>query len=319
MEKIIENLKSELKNIRILFVISSLAISTFVFLIISSIFSFIIIPIVLYLYFNVIWIKKAKNIIMSNIDKLLNNKVPSFKYFTDKKESKNLKIIALLRDILLFSNPNYTEIMNRYKSYKRRIHLNFEDEIILETNELPNPIEIIELTILDRYEDSKLSYVAEVEYFKGLVISNKITKPTNSQYPNIILIYHQNLLKNPENIDSYSINTSYKDFQNLNFKVINLQENIYCLYDINDENLLNDLKPKFYTIIENIYQKNNYLSSFIVFNQDIVYLFLNHKDYIFKSRDLFNVPPFFEIKEKELNSLVNNFKNQLEKILELVL
>ncbi|MCX7870866.1 MAG: hypothetical protein N2485_04750 [bacterium] len=209
--------------------------------------------------------------------------------------------------------------MNRYKSYKRRIHLNFEDEIILETNELPNPIEIIELTILDRYEDSKLSYVAEVEYFKGLVISNKITKPTNSQYPNIILIYHQNLLKNPENIDSYSINTSYKDFQNLNFKVINLQENIYCLYDINDENLLNDLKPKFYTIIENIYQKNNYLSSFIVFNQDIVYLFLNHKDYIFKSRDLFNVPPFFEIKEKELNSLVNNFKNQLEKILELVL
>ncbi len=209
--------------------------------------------------------------------------------------------------------------MNRYKSYKRRIHLNFEDEIILETNELPNPIEIIELTILDRYEDSKLSYVAEVEYFKGLVISHKITKPTNSQYPNIILIYHQNLLKNPENIDSYSINTSYKDFQNLNFKVINLQENIYCLYDINDENLLNDLKPKFYTIIENIYQKNNYLSSFIVFNQDIVYLFLNHKDYIFKSRDLFNVPPFFEIKEKELNSLVNNFKNQLEKILELVL
>ncbi|MEM3394232.1 MAG: hypothetical protein QXY79_04210, partial [Candidatus Methanomethylicia archaeon] len=137
--------------------------------------------------------------------------------------------------------------MNRYKSYKRRIHLNFEDEIILETNELPNPIEIIELTILDRYEDSKLSYVAEVEYFKGLVISNKIIKSTNSQYPNMILIYHQNLLKNPENINNYSINTSYKDFQNLNFKVINLQENIYCLYDINDENLLNDLKPKFYT------------------------------------------------------------------------
>ncbi len=97
MEKIIENLKSELKNIRILFVISSLAISTFVFLIISSIFSFIIIPIVLYLYFNVIWIKKAKNIIMSNIDKLLNNKVPSFKYFTDKKESKNLKIISIIK------------------------------------------------------------------------------------------------------------------------------------------------------------------------------------------------------------------------------
>ncbi len=103
----------------------------------------------------------------------------------------------------------------------------------------------------------------------------------------MILIYHQNLLKDTTNIK----NISYpKESQNLNLKITNLLENIYCLYDINDEELLNNIKPTIYKTIENIYNKNKYFNSFIVFYKDIVYLFLKDKDYIFKGRDLFYIP-----------------------------
>ncbi|MEM3394049.1 MAG: hypothetical protein QXY79_03280, partial [Candidatus Methanomethylicia archaeon] len=182
-------------------------------------------------------------------------------------------------------------------------------------------------------------------FFKGLAISTKLKNIKKINNP--ILIYSNLLFSNPKEIKflktkSFNINESKNDIINLlyneikltnvfynaytleiidiselNFEITNLLHNIYCLYNIEDKETFFHLKLIFQKTIEKFFIINNYTKSFIIFYKDIIYLFLNYEDNIISNKNLFYVPSFLKANSKNLNPLIFNIKNQLEKILEL--
>ncbi len=333
--------------------ISHIMIITIVINILFSIIPIIIIIFFLYNIINSLWISKAKNIIISNILKEINlnfEKNSQVKYSIDYKKSNNLNpssnLLSFLNDLLIFNNPVlYYKALNYINNgFVRLVPLSFrlEDEFIIRNENLH--FEMIEVFLTNKYKRYK-NYKKIETFFKGLAISTKLKNIKKINNP--ILIYSNLLFTNPKEIKflktkSFNINESKNDIINLlyneikltnvfynaytleiidiselNFEITNLLHNIYCLYNIEDKETFFHLKLIFQKTIEKFFIINNYTKSFIIFYKDIIYLFLNYEDNIISNKNLFYVPSFLKANSKNLNPLIFNIKNQLEKILEL--
>ncbi|MGC8815052.1 MAG: hypothetical protein ACP5O4_02475 [bacterium] len=203
-------------------------------------------------------------------------------------------------------------------------------------------------------EINKREITQEIINFKGIILSTKLNinnnNKNNENVSNSIIIYKKNLFIDPENISFfkrkennflYSFIPSVFNFnqlvnhKELNFTInelpiINIEDNIkitnkdnnfeinvYILHPKDQD--INSFSKIALKIAEKLYINNNFYKSFAVIFNDTIYLFLNHKDNVLKTSNIFEIPSYLFLKIETLEDILQNFKNQLETILKLVL
>ncbi len=269
----------------------------------------------------------------------------------------NNDLLKFVNDLLVLNTSNNQKYLYYAKyGYYRSFSIYLEDEFIieLEDQELKKiTIEVIEAFLEDIYS-KKNSIYDEVKNFKGIILSTKLNTINNNTLINPIIIYENKIFIDPEDIsflkyEKNSVNNiSYKSQdsnQILNLglasstEIVKYKDMNYTIY-INEMNIQinseqNDIKKTVYIlypkdekldsfikialkIAEKLYINNNFDNSFAVISNDTLYIFLNHKDNIFKDKDILEIPFYLFLTTKNLENITQDFKNQIETILKLV-
>lgn len=310
------------------------------YIIFAIFFSFVTIFFAIY-YYNIYWRINSKKIIIENISKMLKNNINikytptlipyNFSLLTDnlkynllKNKNPSFNLIHFINELILSNTDNLEQSISYLnRGFDLSFDFVLEDEIIIKSEDNLE-IQIIELFLKEKYTKiegtgkSRRTTIKYITNFEGLSISTKLNNPSIPTSQNPIIIYTSNLFKNPLNIKlrSYKQIIDSKDKQ---YHSINLSENTYCLYNINDENTFNNIKNILIKISDKVYNQRKYYNSLVIYYNNLLYLFINHKDGVFNSKNILE-PPFYLLTSiNNVEKIINNFKNQLEKILKLVL
>ncbi len=114
---------------------------------------------------------------------------------------------------------------------------------------------------------------------------------------------------------NYTIYINEMNIQ-INSEQNDIKKTVYILYP-KDEGLDSFIKIAL-KIAEKLYINNNFDNSFAIISNDTLYIFLNHKDNIFKDKDILEIPFYLFLTTKNLENITQDFKNQIETILKLV-
>ncbi|MGB9638220.1 MAG: hypothetical protein ACPL1F_02860 [bacterium] len=321
------------------------------YIIFAIFFSFIIIGVVIY-YYNNQWYINSKRIIIENIHKIIKiDQNINIKYnplsSIVKNKSISFNLLAyFLNELILANTDNLKKSMNYLqRGFERSFNFKLEDEIIIKTEDNLE-IQVVEIFLIDKYtktEGSGKNKRITIKYitnFQGVVISTNLINDSIPKTQNQIIIYSSELFLDPINIKIVKLQEikeeksliffilkdlikSHKidliDLKNLKYQITNLYDNIYCLYNLNDEDNFKKIENILTKVSQKIYNEKKFYKSIIVYNNDILYLFINHEDNIFNTKNI--LEPYFYLftNTTKLKKMINNFKIQFEKILELAL
>jgi len=292
----------------------------------------------------------------SLIENINTNVKIHIKYSPTKKYSKNINnnLLKFINEMLLLNSINKSKaIYYLSNGFSRSVLIKLEDELVIEMQELELGklnFETIEIFLEDKYTKSegygknRRTITHIIENFRGIILSTKLINPDklNNQEINFskvdntkdnpIVIYNNILFTNPTNISFFKkkqfnlsisiFNTLFNTIElvnhkELDYQINNIGNNTYIFYPKNqDITYLSKVADK---ISEKLYLSNKFYKSFGVIFNNTIYLFLNHQDNIFKSRNLFSVPSYLFSKTNELENTIQNFKNQLETLLKFVI
>lgn len=355
---LINQLENLLKSIRLYFFFSILVLIFILLMIFSNpeipffyiIFAIVLGAFLLSLVFNNIWSNEAKKLIIKSITNTINiegideNTKILIKYSPKNKYSKNINksLFMLIDEILLLNSTNKSIALSYLsKGFKRSVNIKTEDEIIIELNDNLT-FEIIETFFQEEYSKeegygkNRRTKIYYIDNFKGVIISSKIDIDIIDKDYTLtpVVIYKNTVFSNPtritffkskrikDNIISSFLNSIFNiheliDHKELYFEITEIPNAVYILHSKNVN--IDKIKNITQKILERIYSKRDFKKSFIVIHNNIIYLFLSHEDNIFRTTDLFEVPFFLFTKPTNLEKTIDNFKNQLESILKLIL
>jgi hypothetical protein len=291
----------------------------------------------------------------SLIDNLNDNTKITIKYSPTKKHSKNINhdLLEFINEMLLLNGINKSKAISYLSDgFSRRVLITLEDELIIEIQEPASEklnFEAIEVFLEDEYsksqedDENKRTITHTIENFRGIILSTKLINPNklNNQEINFskvdnkkdtpILIYNKILFTNPTNISFFKnkqIHSSFSIFNylfnttelinhnELDYQINNMGNDTYIFYPKNqDITYLSKIAPK---TSEKLYVSNKFYKSFGVIFNNTIYLFLNHKDNIFKSMNLFSVPDYLFSKTDDLEKTIQDFKTELETLLKVI-
>lgn len=271
----------------------------FFILIFISVVCFIFSIIITFDYFDTNWITDLKKIIIQDIlllsiKPILN--IENIKYNSNAELENNtnsitISLIYFINNLLLTnSKDNFKAFMSIYKSF-HTFNFKLENQIIIEINN--KSIKIMETTLSDIYEERIYSEVQYTyRYYEEIITINNfygaciiIPNPTFYITPDHpILIFNSNLFHNSldikllkpldediTNFDPSSYSRIVRDdegdlikIKDLKYEIKNINQNVYCLYHIEQSNILKQLDNILLKLTEKIYLENNYSQSFIV-------------------------------------------------------
>ncbi len=274
-------------------------------------------------YYSINWNLNSKKMIietLSQTDKLNKNIKIKYKPTTSLLENQNIPIpfdLLIFINYLMLANSDNLGLANYYlnKGFTKKFNFNAEDELIIESEDNLE-IQIIEVFLKEKYTKTegsgknKRTITHEITNFEGISISTKLKDIPILKNP--IIIYTSNLFKNP-------LNTNPIETQEKKYKSVNLLKDIYCLYNINDENIFKNLENILIKISDKFYNQKKYYKSLIIYYNNSLYLFINHEDDVFKTKNILESPFYLFANTNTIEKTIMNFKNQLEKILELAL